>query len=144
MPVRPTAKDLKISANPIRLSLLLATRLPQGICGRSPQQSDFFWLLIILIISLQYNMLEFIRSPLVKRKHEAGNISRVNDLPTVITHTVVAVSSGYFFKSGKMPLKFWLLSIACSVLPDADVIGYQYFYIPYNDLFGHRGFFHYF
>ena len=39
-------------------------------------------------------------------------------------------------------MKFWLLSIICSILPDADVIGYQYFYIPYEDFFGHRGFFH--
>ncbi len=63
-------------------------------------------------------------------------------MPTVITHAVVAVSSGYVFKSGNIPLRFWILSILCSVLPDADVIGYQYFYIPYNDFFGHRGFFH--
>ena len=28
------------------------------------------------------------------------------------------------------------------VLPDADVIGYQYLYIPYGHVLGHRGFFH--
>ncbi|MBW2250641.1 MAG: metal-dependent hydrolase [Deltaproteobacteria bacterium] len=63
-------------------------------------------------------------------------------MPTVITHSVVAVCAGSVFGSGKIPLKFWVLSIICSILPDADVIGYQFFYIPYDDFFGHRGFFH--
>jgi inner membrane protein len=63
-------------------------------------------------------------------------------LPTIITHSAVALCAGSLFRSEKMPLKFWILSIICSVLPDADVIGYQYFYIPYDDIIGHRGFFH--
>jgi len=63
-------------------------------------------------------------------------------LPTIISHSVVAVSSAYGFRSGKISLKFWILSIACSILPDADVIGYRWLYIPSYDFFGHRGFFH--
>jgi len=63
-------------------------------------------------------------------------------LPTIITHSVVAVSSAWGYSSGKESLKFWILSIACSILPDADVIGYRWFYIPYNHFLGHRGFFH--
>lgn len=63
-------------------------------------------------------------------------------MPTIITHSVVAGSSAYGFADGKEPLKFWILSIACSVLPDADVIGYRWLYIPYGHVFGHRGFFH--
>jgi inner membrane protein len=39
-------------------------------------------------------------------------------------------------------LKFWILSIACSTLPDADVIGYRWLYIPPYHFLGHRGFFH--
>jgi inner membrane protein len=39
-------------------------------------------------------------------------------------------------------LKFWILSIACSTLPDADVIGYRLLYIPSYHFLGHRGFFH--
>ena len=35
-----------------------------------------------------------------------------------------------------------MLSIACSCLPDADVIGYRWLYIPSYEFFGHRGFFH--
>jgi inner membrane protein len=63
-------------------------------------------------------------------------------LPTFITHSVIAASSAYGFNSRKETLKFWLLSIACSSVPDVDVIGYRWLYIPYYDFFGHRGFFH--
>ncbi len=63
-------------------------------------------------------------------------------MPTIITHSVIALSSSYSFSSGKESLKFWILSIACSSLPDADVIGYRWLYIPSYHFFGHRGFFH--
>jgi inner membrane protein len=39
------------------------------------------------------------------------------------------------------PRKFWLLSIICPLLPDADVIGF-FLGIPYKSFWGHRGFFH--
>jgi inner membrane protein len=63
-------------------------------------------------------------------------------MPTIISHTVVAASAAYGFRSGNQHLKFWILSIACSVLPDADVIGYRWLYVPTYGFFGHRGFFH--
>jgi len=63
-------------------------------------------------------------------------------LPTIISHSVIAVSAGFGFRSGKKSLKFWILSIACSILPDADVIGYRWLYVPTYEFFGHRGFFH--
>jgi inner membrane protein len=37
--------------------------------------------------------------------------------------------------------KFWLLSIVCSILPDADAILFK-FGVPYGNMFGHRGFSH--
>ncbi len=79
-------------------------------------------------------LLSFVRRPLYYRQEIA--------LPTIITHSVVAVSSAWGYRSGKETLKFWILSIACSILPDADVIGYRWLYIPYDHFFGHRGFFH--
>ena len=63
-------------------------------------------------------------------------------MPTIITHSIVAGSSAWGFSSGKGTFKFWILSILCSSLPDADVIGYRWLYIPYYHFFGHRGFFH--
>jgi inner membrane protein len=44
--------------------------------------------------------------------------------------------------SREKTLKFWMLSLACASLPDLDVIGYRWLYIPSYEFFGHRGFFH--
>ena len=63
-------------------------------------------------------------------------------MPTIITHTVVAAASAWGFGSGKQIVKLLLLSITCSLLPDADVLGYHWFYIPSYSFLGHRGFFH--
>ncbi len=63
-------------------------------------------------------------------------------MPTIITHSVIAASSAYGFSRGRETVKFVLLSLACSLLPDADVVGYHWFYIPSYSFFGHRGFFH--
>jgi len=63
-------------------------------------------------------------------------------LPTIIAHSVVAATAAGGFSSGRESLKFWILSIVCSSLPDADVIGYRWLYIPSYEFFGHRGFFH--
>lgn len=62
-------------------------------------------------------------------------------MPTIISHTVVAVAAGKAFAPQDVPNHFWLLSIVCSIIPDADVIG-LYFGVPYEHFFGHRGFFH--
>ena len=63
-------------------------------------------------------------------------------MPTIITHSVVAACAVGGFSSRKNTLKFWMLSLACSSLPDLDVIGYRWLYIPSFEFFGHRGFFH--
>ena len=63
-------------------------------------------------------------------------------MPTAITHSVIGVTAACGFSSEKKPLKFRILSIVCPVLPDVDVIGYLWLYIPTYHFFGHRGFFH--
>ena len=63
-------------------------------------------------------------------------------MPTVITHSAIAVSTAVGFSYAKLSLKLLILSIACSILPDVDVFGYHWLYIPSNHFFGHRGFFH--
>jgi inner membrane protein len=63
-------------------------------------------------------------------------------LPTVLSHSVIAVSGSLGFWTAKNHWKLMILSIFCSVFPDVDVIGYHWFYIPYHSFFGHRGFFH--
>ena len=62
-------------------------------------------------------------------------------MPSVIAHSVVAVASGKAFAPRGIPRRFWFFSIVCSVIPDADVIGF-FFGIPYGHIIGHRGFFH--
>ena len=62
-------------------------------------------------------------------------------MPTIITHSAVAVVAAKVFGPGELPKRFWLLSIFCSVIPDADVLAFS-FGIPYGHFFGHRGFFH--
>lgn len=37
--------------------------------------------------------------------------------------------------------KLWILAIICSIIPDADIIAFN-FGIPYEHMFGHRGFTH--
>jgi inner membrane protein len=63
-------------------------------------------------------------------------------MPTIITHSVIAVATAAGFRSAKSSLKLLVLSVACSNIPDADVFGYHWLYIPSNHFFGHRGFFH--
>ena len=63
-------------------------------------------------------------------------------MPTIITHSVVAVAAGCSTNFLNKSIKFWILSLFCSSLPDADVIGYHWFYISSYHFLGHRGFFH--
>jgi inner membrane protein len=62
-------------------------------------------------------------------------------LPSAISHAVVAVAAGVAFAPQDVPYRFWFLSTVCSMIPDADILGF-YLGIPYQHLFGHRGFFH--
>lgn len=62
-------------------------------------------------------------------------------MATIISHAAVAVAAGMAFAPREVPNSFWPLAIACSVIPDADVIAFS-FGIPYGHFFGHRGFFH--
>ncbi|MCW3072071.1 MAG: metal-dependent hydrolase [Bacteroidetes bacterium] len=54
-------------------------------------------------------------------------------------YTAFAIGSGYEEKIRNG--KFLFLGILCSILPDADVISFQ-FGIPYDSFWGHRGFTH--
>jgi len=56
-------------------------------------------------------------------------------------HAIVAIALGTTWPAPLRSWKFWLLGIACAILPDADVLAYA-FDIPYEDFWGHRGFTH--
>ena len=62
-------------------------------------------------------------------------------MPTVFSHALVAIAAGHSIISKPQPTRFWILAIACSLLPDADVLGF-WLGVPYGHPLGHRGFFH--
>jgi inner membrane protein len=43
--------------------------------------------------------------------------------------------------SERLPVRFWVLSVVCAMLPDIDVVGFA-FGIRYEDMLGHRGLTH--
>ena len=62
-------------------------------------------------------------------------------MPTIVTHSFVAALLGRSLTAGRMPARFWFLSVLCSVLPDADVLGFP-LGISYEHVLGHRGLSH--
>jgi inner membrane protein len=62
-------------------------------------------------------------------------------MPTIFSHAVFAAVTGKAFLKRSVSVRFWALTAACAMIPDADVIGFR-FGIRYADMFGHRGFTH--
>jgi inner membrane protein len=62
-------------------------------------------------------------------------------MPTIVTHGFVAALLGASAAASRMPTRFWFLSVLCSIVPDADVLGFR-LGISYEDMLGHRGLSH--
>lgn len=62
-------------------------------------------------------------------------------MPTPFSHIWAALAISPFFTKKSGILKLLFLGMFCTVIPDADVISFD-FGIPYDHLFGHRGFTH--
>ena len=62
-------------------------------------------------------------------------------MASLFSHGIVAVALGKSYAASKMKRRFWVAAVICSVVPDADVIGFH-FGIAYRDVMGHRGFSH--
>ncbi|MDH5380264.1 MAG: metal-dependent hydrolase [Cyclobacteriaceae bacterium] len=56
-------------------------------------------------------------------------------------HAFAAITIGNSFNKNLFNFKFWFIGVACSILPDADVIGF-FWGVPYESFWGHRGFSH--
>ncbi|WP_299769107.1 metal-dependent hydrolase [uncultured Dokdonia sp.] len=56
-------------------------------------------------------------------------------------HAFAAIALGTSVPKTYRSVKFWILATICSILPDADVIGFS-LGIPYESFWGHRGFSH--
>ena len=62
-------------------------------------------------------------------------------MPTIFTHAAVAVAAGRLYSSRPLPFYFWVVSVYCVLLPDADVLAFA-LGIPYEHMLGHRGLSH--
>jgi len=56
-------------------------------------------------------------------------------------HACAALTMGNVYSRKKPAFLFWVLSVVCAIIPDADIIGFK-FGIAYGSTFGHRGFTH--
>ncbi|KAA1248088.1 metal-dependent hydrolase [Aquimarina sp. RZ0] len=62
-------------------------------------------------------------------------------MASIFAHGFVSYALGKTFSNKITTSKFWILGVFCSILPDADVIGFT-FGISYDSFWGHRGFSH--
>lgn len=62
-------------------------------------------------------------------------------MPTVLTHPAVPIAIGIGLGRGVVSPRLMVAGIAASVIPDLDVIAFQ-FGVPYEADLGHRGFSH--
>ncbi len=72
----------------------------------------------------------------------AGNHLSIlsSPMPSAFSHAASAIALGYSFTT-REKVKMIIIGSLCSVLPDADVLSFQ-FGIPYKSMWGHRGITH--
>lgn len=59
-------------------------------------------------------------------------------MPTIFSHPAVPLALGYALGSGSVSTRLLAAGVACSMLPDADVLGWA-LGVPYGSPWGHRG-----
>jgi len=64
-------------------------------------------------------------------------------MPSIFSHAIFAsaVGSAYTAEPMAMPVRYWVLTATCAMLPDADAIGFA-FGVRYDSMLGHRGLTH--
>lgn len=62
-------------------------------------------------------------------------------MASVFSHAIAAIAAGKIYFRHPASGRTILLGVLCSVIPDADVIGF-WRGVPYESMFGHRGFTH--
>ncbi|MEE9406790.1 MAG: metal-dependent hydrolase [Polaribacter sp.] len=62
-------------------------------------------------------------------------------MASLFGHAFVSIALGKTFSKQKQTWKLFTLAIICAIIPDADVIGFQ-FNVSYGSFWGHRGFLH--
>ena len=59
-------------------------------------------------------------------------------MPSIFSHAIFASAVGAAYTTERRPPRFWVLTAAGAMLPDADAIGFA-FGVRYDSLWGHRG-----
>lgn len=59
-------------------------------------------------------------------------------MPTIFSHPAVPLALGYAASSGVVSSRLLAAGVACSMLPDLDVVG-LWLGVPYGSAWGHRG-----
>ena len=62
-------------------------------------------------------------------------------MPTIFTHAIFAASIGSAITPKRGRERFWILTAACAMLPDADALSFV-LCVRYDDIIGHRGITH--
>ncbi|EEF60208.1 metal-dependent hydrolase [Pedosphaera parvula] len=62
-------------------------------------------------------------------------------MPSAFSHAFAAVALGKTYTGSKMSWRFWVLAAGSAAMPDFDVLAFG-LGIPYESMFGHRGFTH--
>jgi inner membrane protein len=62
-------------------------------------------------------------------------------MPTIFSHIAVPIAVGFGLGKDNVPPRLIAIGVAASIIPDLDVIAFQ-FNIPYANDYGHRGFSH--
>lgn len=62
-------------------------------------------------------------------------------MPSAFSHAVAAVALGRAYTSRTLPPRFWILSAACAIAPDIDVLSNR-FGFDHTTMLGHRGLTH--
>lgn len=62
-------------------------------------------------------------------------------MPTIFSHAIAAAAVAQAYRGRPLAARFWTWTAVCSMLPDADVVGFG-FGIRYADMLGHRGLSH--
>src|SRR5438105_47497 len=64
-----------------------------------------------------------------------------NNMPSIFSHAAAALALGKVSTGEKRPLRFWVLTALCAMLPDADVISFA-LGVERGSMFSHRGLTH--
>ena len=62
-------------------------------------------------------------------------------MASALTHAIAGLAIGTAFRRLELPTRFWVLGAVGAVIPDLDGVGF-WLGVPYESIFGHRGFTH--